>query len=423
MPRDTMAKGNTIPGSTYFGEFRMKVHMAFPGLRGLLNCIWPTFAKHRPAKSSISRIAQRGLGAAAVTVALTVAPASFANEETGVGPNGVALASSPAFIATGGEKVTMDNVVRAETAKYLAEETIKTGPNKFRHERNGIQLDNQTVIRSNFDLIYSYAVFDASKGLEITVPPYDLYHSVQVFDENHVTLDVVYPGQTKKIAHDQLTYGDHVYLFMRTQPPSTDEAGMEKLHERQDSVVVTAGSAKPYVSEVNYDVASFNDLRNDLIARAPKEDVIYKGFIENIDDIVSPYYQMTNLAGWGGLPSRHAYYFVVAPNDAAASEGKPSSMTFSPPPLQTARAGYWSLTVYNADGWVKSNPFKISSLEAEPNADGTYTLNFNGPEGSVNNLQVPANWNALFRCYLPESLEAILAFQKDIDENHKVQSQ
>lgn len=31
----------------------------------------------------------------------------------------------------------MDNVVRAETAKYLAEETLKTGPNRFRHERDG----------------------------------------------------------------------------------------------------------------------------------------------------------------------------------------------------------------------------------------------------------------------------------------------
>jgi len=28
----------------------------------------------------------------------------------------------------------------------------------MRHERTGIDLENQTVIRSNFDLIYSYRV-------------------------------------------------------------------------------------------------------------------------------------------------------------------------------------------------------------------------------------------------------------------------
>lgn len=349
-------------------------------------------------------------------------PASGAETDTGVGPNGVALPSSPAFVAEGGEPVTMDNVVRAETAKYFAEETIKSGPNTFRHERDGIQLDNQTVIRSNFDLIYSYGVYDASKGLEISVPPYDLYHIVHVFDENHVTLDVVYPGETKTISPDQLTYGDHVYLFMRTQPPSTDAAGMDALHERQDSVTVKAGSSQPYVSEVKYDVDSFNTLRNDLIARAPKEDVVYKGFIEDLDDIISPYYQMTNLAGWGGLPSSHAYYFVVAPGDEGARTGEPASVTFPAPPIQADRAGYWSLTVYNADGWVKTDPFKISSLEATPNEDGTYTLNFNGPEGSINNLQAPENWNALFRAYLPTSLDEILAFQTDMDENRKVLS-
>ncbi|MDO3385842.1 DUF1254 domain-containing protein [Gilvimarinus sp. SDUM040013] len=357
-----------------------------------------------------------------VALLLGAAPGVMADESTGVGANGVALPSSPAFIGEGGEKVTMDNVVRAETAKYFAEETIKTGPNKFRHERNGIQLDNQTIIRSNFDLIYSYAVFDASEGLEITVPEYDLYHSVQVFDENHVTLEVVYPGETKIVSHDQLTYGDHVYLFMRTQPPSTDKAGIEKLHQRQDSVEVKAGSSNPYTSEVKYDVSSFNALRNELIARAPKEVIVYKGFIESLDDIVSPHYQMTNLAGWGGLPARHAHYFVVAPADDKARQGDASSFTFSPPPVQFDRSGYWSLTVYNPEGWVTTKPFKISSLEAKPNKDGTYTINFNGPEDSINNLEVPENWNALFRCYLPESREAIIDFQKDMDANHKVLS-
>jgi len=364
---------------------------------------------------------------AAIAVTAILAFPAYAQEsnkpDTGVGEKGVALPSSPAFVATGGEKVTMDNIVRAETAKYFAEETILTGPNKFRHERKGIQLDHQTVIRSNFDLIYSYGVFDASGGLTVTVPPYDLYQSVQIFDENHVTLAVVYPGETKTINKDQLTYGDHCYLFMRTMPPSMDEKGLKKLHERQDSVVVKAGSAKPYVSEVKYDVKSFNALRNELIARAPKETVIYKGFVESLDAIQSPHYQMTNLAGWGGLPATQTHYFVVLPGDVASANGQPASMTFKAPDLQYDRSGYWSLTVYDADGWVVTDPFKISSHEAKPNPDGTYTINFNGPKGSINDLQAPKGWNALFRCYLPKSLDSILAFEKDITTNSKPLSQ
>lgn len=76
---------------------------------------------------------------------------------TGVLKDGDATADNPAFAESGGEMATMRNVVRAETAKYLAAQQIERGTNHFRHERTGIDLKNQTVIRLNFDLIYSYA--------------------------------------------------------------------------------------------------------------------------------------------------------------------------------------------------------------------------------------------------------------------------
>lgn len=347
-------------------------------------------------------------------------PAAPAAVDTGVGKNGEALPSNPAFAATGGQPVTMDNVVRAETAKYLAAETIQTGPNKFRHERKGIDLKNQTVIRSNFDLIYSYAVYDISGGLKITVPKYDLYQIVQVLDENSVTIAVVYPGQTVTLGPKDVSYGSHVYLFMRTQPRSNDEAGMQELHARQDAVVVEAGSAKPYVSDVKYDIDSFNKLRGELIKRAVTEGVIEEGFIDNIKNIKTPQYQMINLAGWAGLPAKHAFYFVVVPGDEAAKDGAPSSVTFRKPDLQYDRAGYWSLTIYDEKGWVVTDPFHLNSRDVTPNKDGSITLNFNGGAGAINNIQVPKNWNALFRAYLPRSVSSIVKYRNDFVAHHKV---
>ncbi len=365
--------------------------------------------------------------AAVALIACALSPLVFSADkvdavDTGVGKNGEALASSPVFTATGGEVVTMDNIVRAETAKYFAAETIESGANKFRHERNGIDLKNQTVIRSNFDLIYSYAVYDVSGGLTITVPEYDLYHIVHVFDENHITVGVVYPGKTLTLSAKDVTYGSHVYLFMRTQPRSDDEKGMEEMRKRQDSVIVKAGSAKPYTSKVKYDIASFNKLRGELIHRAVTEGVIEEGFVDNIKDIKSPQYQMINLAGWGGLPAKHAFYFVVLPGDEGAKNGEPSSVTFKRPDLQYDRAGYWSLTVYDEKGWVVTDPFHLNSRTVKPNADGSITLNFNGAPGAINNIKVPKNWNALYRAYLPQSVESIVKYRDDFVTNHKVRA-
>jgi hypothetical protein len=335
--------------------------------------------------------------------------------DTGVGQNGIALESSPAF-EKDGVPVDMFNIVRAETAKYFAEETILSGGNKMRHERTGIDLKNQTVIRSNFDLIYSYGVYDISRGLEISVPSYDLYQLVQVFDENHVTLAVVYPGETVKLGAEDVTYGEHVYLFMRTQRRTPDEKGLKELNKRQDDVIIKGGSAKPYKSEVKYDHDSFNRLRNHLLTTGINKAIIHKGFVEDLEDIVFPHYQLVNIGGWAGLPAKHAFYFVVMPGDEAAKKGKPSSMTFRPPPVQYGKNGYWSLTLYNEQGWVATENFFTNSSKAKPNPDGSYTIHFNTP-GAINNLEVVENWNGLFRCYLPESVESVLEFKKVVMKN------
>jgi hypothetical protein len=338
----------------------------------------------------------------------------------GVGERGVALESNPAF-ERGGVPVTMGNVVRAETAKYLSEETLKTGPNRFRHERQGIQLDAQTVIRSNFDMIYSYGVFDASAGVTVTVPDYEFLQLVQIFDENHVTLAVVSPGKTAHISPDDLTHGDHIYLFMRTQPPSYDETGMEVMRQRQDAVVVEAGSAQPYASDVKYDLDSFNTLRFQLLQRAVDEIAQpYLGFIESLDDIYPDQYQMVNLAGWGGLPVRHAHYIPITSADERVLAGEPSSVTFTPPKLRYDDGGYWSMTVYDEAGWVATERFNTNSHRATPNPDGSYTLNFNPADDPVNPLDVSRNWNGLFRCYLPMSADSILEFDKDFVGNHPI---
>jgi hypothetical protein len=264
-------------------------------------------------------------------------------------------------------------------------------------------------------------VFDASEGLTVTVPDYEYLQLVQIFDENHVTLDVMYAGKTVHISPGDLTYGDHVYLFMRTQPPSYDAAGMVVVRDRQDAVVVEAGSARPYVPDVKYDVESFNALRFDLIRRAVEEVAQpHLGFIERLEDINTPQYQMVNLAGWGGLPVRHAHYIPIEVTDERALAGEPSSMTFAPPELRYDDGGYWSMTVYSADGWVVTDRFNTNSHRATPNADGTYTLTLNGDGEAANPLDVPVNWNGLLRCYLPTSVEGILAFHEDLVANHPI---
>ena len=87
-------------------------------------------------------------------------------------------------------------------------------------------------------------------------------------------------------------------------------------------------------------------------------------------------------------------------------------MTFAKPDLQYDRNGYWSVTVYNREGWVKTKNFKINSLTAKPNSDGSYTIHFNCGADALNNLDVVPGWNGLMRNYLPVSTDGIVAYGK-----------
>lgn len=233
----------------------------------------------------------------------------------------------------------------------------------------------------------------------------------------------MYPGETTTLGPEDVTYGEHVYLFMRTQPRSDDDEGLAELNMRQDAVVIEASSKEPYVSEVIYDPDSFNKLRFALL----KDATLGKGrselgFMEELSEVVFPHYQIASIAGWAGLPARHAYYMLVSPGNEAAKRGECASTTFNPPDLQYNRNGYWFLTVYDEQGWVTTNPFNTNTFKATPNADGSYTIHFNCGDEAINNVQVAPNWNGLFRSYLPKSVEGILAFGEDFTNNHPIKA-
>ncbi len=66
---------------------------------------------------------------------------------------------------------------------------------------------------------------------------------------------------------------------------------------------------------------------------------------------------------------------------------------------------FWSLTVYNADGFIDENElgaYSFNNVMAEPNDDGSITTHFGGCEdGRVNCLPISEGWNYVARMYEP----------------------
>src|SRR5258705_6092508 len=85
---------------------------------------------------------------------------------------------------------------------------------------------------------------------------------------------------------------------------------------------------------------------------------------------------------WGGYPEKDALYLPITParNDGTAVY----KLTVRDVPV----AGFWSLTVYNSEGYLQPNPdnvYSVNSTTAKKGPDCSVTIQFGGCDGKVSN--------------------------------------
>ena len=303
----------------------------------------------------------------------------------------------------------------SETDFNIKNSLEKAPINEWAHQDDVSYVKTQQVIRENQDVIYSSAVVDVSEGARISLPKGETFQVIQIIDMQNYTVKTLYPGESIELTPDHLTYGNYVFLNMRTRKKSLDQEGLDDAHRRQRAATIEAKSAKPYVTpDIVISLNQMEEIRNLLI-----EDV-ENGLLKNTSNIMGtplntdPQGHLYATAyGWGGLPIEDAGYLDLV-NNTKMENGKclPSKITFKPADLNYEKGGFWSITTYNIEGWLAEDKASISNSTAEPNEDGTYTIHFNNPN-EKNNINTPSPFAALLRSYVPQSKNSIIAYLKD----------
>ena len=301
---------------------------------------------------------------------------------------------------TGSVPVTVHNFIRAETDMYFGNMSKQGGFGKFSHRREPANIDKQDVIRMNRDTLYSSALFDLDAGpVTITMPDAGKrFMSMMIVDQDHYVPAVYYGAGSHTLTRGKIGTR-YVMAVVRTLVDPQDPKDVQQVHALQDALKASQKNTGTF--EVpNWDQASQKKMRDALLVISDtvgefKNAFGARGKVDSIMHLVG------TAAGWGGNPDKDAAYArIAAPKNDGTTIYK---LNVKNVPVD----GFWSVSVYNAEGYFEKNPYNAYSLNnitAKKETDGSINIQFGGCDGkSPNCIPIMKGWNAAVRLYRPRA--------------------
>lgn len=311
-----------------------------------------------------------------------------------------ALIVSGSGLAADPVKVTAFNFVRAESDHQMKGYAERAGGvGKLKHLRDFYPVDplKQTTIRGNRDTLYSMGVFDLTSPVTIIKPDApERFQSMMVVNQDHSAMETRHEGGAFTLTQENVGTR-YAWVLFRTFAHPDDPADIKAAHALQDEIVVKQAS-RGRLELPNWDAQSRLKVRGLLNELGLLSITDFKGFFGDKESLDPVKHLLGAAYGWGGNPEEAAMYAQVNPD---RNDGEtPYVLTVKDVPVN----GFWSVTVYNADGFLEENEFGAYSFNnktATPNEDGGFTIHFGGNPDAVNFLPISKGWNYTVRMYEP----------------------
>jgi hypothetical protein len=221
--------------------------------------------------------------------------------------------------------------------------------------------------------------------------------SLLLIDEDHYAQPVVYAPGSYTFTREEVGTR-YVMAAVRTLVNPADAADVAEANRAQDRIRVSQAAAGSFEIP-DWDVESLDRIRSSLLALAAESGATTEERFGLRGDVDPVLHLLFTAAGWGGNPREAAVYTFADP--VAAGGASAYRIDVRDVPVD----GFWSISVYNADGFFERNDldsYSLNNLTATPNADGSFSIQFGDcTRASVNCLVTPSEWTYVVRMYRP----------------------
>jgi hypothetical protein len=222
---------------------------------------------------------------------------------------------------------------------------------------------------------------------------------MQVVNQDQYTPAVYYDAGPHTLTRDKIGTR-YALAIVRFLVNFSDKREVSEVYALQDAI--QAPTRNPGTFEIPaWDEASLKRVRAALQQLGTTVSDTRRMFGAGRNDVDPVKHLIGSAMLWGGNPDRDALYLPVTPaqNDGATTY----KLTVGYVPVN----GFWSVTVYDNEGYFQPNPanaHSVNSLTVRKGQDNLATIQFgNCNDTAPNCLPITQGWNYTVRLFLPRS--------------------